>query len=506
MQTMTRREMIAFGGLAAITGVAPLRAALAQGRDTVTIAFPADVPTWDPNARTSPVGHAVYKCVFDQPLEQAPDLARQPGVITRWSWSSPTTLDLEFRPDVVFHDGTPFTSADFRWTFHERPKGPVRLDTTGLWRRLQEIDTPSPTRATMRFTEPFPSAVSWLHFLASFIVPKAYMERVGLEAFIRQPIGSGPYKLVEYQQGSRIVLEAHDRYWGGTPAFRRVVFEIARDFSARSAAIEARRVDAAVELPVREATRLGQVAGLSSRIEGFTDIFLLQISNTGPFQDERVRLAAHHAIDKAALSRALFNGLAKPIAVPAAHGTPGYPDGFDFAHNPQRAGELLRAAGFSPQNPARIKFFTTNGSFVGDFDISRAIDQMWRRVGIQAELETIEVTRYQEALRANALPEATIYRWGNSTGDPEMYTGYLLNPSLPFAAWRSADMGERIGRLFVETDEAKRFEGYRDLNRYAIEKGYSIPLLQGVVAVAHQAGVPYRHYANGWILPATWRA
>ena len=91
-----------------------------------------------------------------------------------------------------------------------------------------------------------PSAVAWMYFLTSYVVPKAYIEKVGLDDFQKKPIGSGPYKLVEYQQGARIVLEAHDAYWGGKPAIPRVTIELVRDPTARVAAIESKRVDMAV--------------------------------------------------------------------------------------------------------------------------------------------------------------------------------------------------------------------------------------------------------------------
>lgn len=501
---VTRRMMarlLAGGGMASLL---PGKG-FAQSADSLSIAYPGDVPVWDPNLRTHVVGHSIFKCVFDQPLTYSPDLKLSPALVTAWQTSADgLMLDLSLRDDVAFHNGDRLTAEDLRFTFFERPRA-EKLDLSGIWRRVSDIEVVSPTHAVMHFSAPMPSAIPWLAFLASFVVPRKYMTAVGHDKFIAKPIGSGPYKLASYQQNARIVLDAFDDHWGGKPAYRQVTFEILGDVSSRIAAIESRRVGLAAEIPVREATRLSQDAQLRASVEPFTDIYLFQIANTGAFTDKRVRLAAHHAIDKEAISRALFGAKARPISVPAAHGTPGYPADFVFPYDPAKAAALMKEAGFSPDKPAEITLYTTNGTFPGDFDISRVIAQMWARVGLRAKVETIEFVQYQERLRAGTLPEATIYRWGNMTGDPELYSGYLLNPKFPFAAWKSPDISERLDPLFIETDEAKRVAGYRAFNQWATENGYTIPLLQGVASTVYRRIVSFVPYANGWTVPNAYK-
>lgn len=136
--------------------------------------------------------------------------------------------------------------------------------------------------------------------------------------------------------------------------------------------------------------------------------------------------------------------------------------------------------------------------------MARAIVQMWRRVGINAELEPIELSSYQERLRANTLPEATLFSWANATGDPEMYAGYLLDPKSIFSAFKHDDLGAKIQPLLVETNEEKRFAGYREAGRFAAEKGYTIPLMQTVKTIANRSDVQISKYDNGWVLPQTY--
>lgn len=511
---INRRDFLALSGSAAVlAGLGASAEALAQAAQSgqLTLSYPADVPTWDPNARSLAPVQSLYKMVFDQPLTQATDMSPQPAVVTGWRYldDAGLVLELDFRDDVLFHDGSTLTSEDFRYTFLERPRAPVpegqrRLDTSFLWRRVAEIETPTPTRAVVRFSEPMPSAIAWMYFLCSYIVPKAYVERVGLEEFQRAPIGSGPYRIVEYIQGSRIAFEAFADYWGGKPAIERVTVDIVRDPTARVASVESRRAHVAVEVPIREAVRLGTVPGLVSGIYPTADIMLLQITSSGGFARDEVRLAAHHAIDKEAISRAFFQGNAVPIDVPAARGTAGYPEDFSFPFSEEKATALLAQAGHGPGNPVAITFFTTNGVFPNDFDMARAIVAMWKKVGIEATLEVIELTTYQERLRAGTLPEATMYQWGNAAGDPEMYGGYLLDPNSIFSAFKAEDLRETFAALLREPDEAKRFAGYRDAHRTAVEKGYSIPLVQSTKTVVHQSTVDFVMYDNGWILPQAW--
>jgi peptide/nickel transport system substrate-binding protein len=501
MDGIGRRDLLRLLGLGA-AGAALPECAFAQDKDSVTIAWPSDVPGWDPNLRFVPDAQSLLKLVFDQPLDQDAKLALVPALVTKWQLSDDgLSMPVELRDDVVFHDGSKMTADDFRYTFFERIKAPAKIDTQNSWRHIQDIEVVSPTKAVMKFASPAPTAPQWLAFLGSYVVPKAYMERVGADAFREKPVGTGPYKLVEWALNSRIVLERNEQYWGQKPPIRRVTIDIIRDPSARVAAVQSGQVDLVTGVPVREVERLRRDPNLVGEINPITRVILLQVRNDLGFADPNVRLAAHHAIDKAALSKAFYAGAARPLSQVTIPGAPGYQDDLVFEFSPAKATELLAKSGFSASNPAKIRFAATNGQFPSDYDIARAIVQMWKKVGIEAELESIELTTYQERLRGGKLPEATMYQWGNAAGDPEMYAGYLLDPKSIFSAFKSDDLGERIAPLLVEPDQDKRLAGYRDLNRFAVERGYSIPLLQGVKTVVYASRVGFVPYQSGYVLP-----
>ena len=504
--TIGRRSFLqsVAGGIggAALLGDTP--AAFAQTADAVAIGWPSDVPSWDPNQRFVPDAQSIYKLVFDQPLDQNTKLELIPHLITKWELAPDgLSMPVELRDDVVFHNGDKMSAEDFRYTFLERIKLGHKLDIANSWRHVADIEVQSPTKALMKFSSPAPTAPQWMAFLGSYIVPKGYVEKIGVDAFREKPIGTGPYRLVEYQLNSRIVLERNDQYWGPKPTMRRVTFEIIRDPSARVAAIQSGQVDLVVNVPVREVERLRREPTLSGEINPITRVILLQVRNDLGFADENVRLAAHHAIDKAALSKAFYGGAAIPLSMVGTPGTPAYMPEMTFAFDPAKATEYLAKSGFSPDKPAKIKFAATNGQFPSDFDIARAIAQMWKKVGIEAEVETIEYAKYFELNRGAKLPEATLYSFDNATGDPEIFAGYLLNPKMPFSAWKGMGIGEKVIALFGEPNYDKRIEGYRQLNRDAVAEGATIPLLQSVQTLVRKKTLNYDKFGNGWVLAST---
>ena len=502
MARLTRRSMLgatAIGGV----GAGPLLGAieaLAAATDSVTIGWPQDVPSWDPNQRFVPDAQPIFKMVFDQPLDQDPKLKLIPNVLKSWELSADgKSLPVEMRDDVVFQDGSRMTTGDFRYTFLERVKSGHKIDIAQSWRKVTDIEVLSPTKAVMHFDSPSPTAPVWLAFLGSYVVPKAYMEKAGVDGFRDKPIGSGPYRIAEYQLNSRIVLERNDSYWGPKPKMRRVTFEIIKDPSARVAALQSGEVDLTVAVPVREVQRLKHEPSFAGELNPITRIILLQVRNDLGFADQNVRLAAHHAIDKEALSKAFYGGAAVPLSVPATPGTPAYLADYRFAYDPALSKQLLAKSGYSLEKPAKFNFASTNGNFPSDYDIARALVQMWKKVGLEVELQVIEYAKYFELNRGNKLPEATLYSFDNATGDPEIFGGYLLNPKLPFSPWKGMEIGQRAIDLFNVANYQERVAGYKALNRDAVEAGACMPLLQSVQTLVRRKSLAYTKYGNGWV-------
>ncbi len=508
---LSRRHLLHIMGLGAGAAALNLSAAglaFAQDKDSVTIAWPSDVPSWDPDQRTQPDAQPIYKLLFEQPVMQDPDLNFVPGLFTEWALADDgLSLSFKLREGVTFHDGSPLTARDIRYTWFERIQeslnGGEKLDAANTWKHVTDIVLDGDFAGTFQFAQAMPTAVQWLAFMANFVVPKDYIEANGLAAFREKPVGTGPYKLVEYQINSRMVFERNEDYWGEKPAIRTVVVNVIKDPSARAAALQSGQADLTINIPVREAQRLGQTPGLAAELNPVQRVILLQVKHDTATADQNLRLAIHHAIDKAALSKAFYGDAAVPLSLPVTPGTPGDVPDFSFAYDPELAQEYLAKSGFGPDNPAKVRFASTNGHFPSDYDIARALVGMWKKVGIEAELEVIEYAKYFELNRGNQLPDLTLYSWENATADPEIYTGYMLNPDMPFAAWRGEEPGTRIRELFQTANYDERIQGYRDLNVQAVEMGASIPLLQSVQTLVRKADLSYEKFKNGWLLGQT---
>lgn len=507
LQDPLRRQLL-LGAMAAGAGsLLPWQVAGAQTVDkaTLSIAYPVDVPTWDPNALSIPTIQNLYQSVFDSPLRYSPQLKLEARQLKEWKWldSKATRLEVTLRDDILFHDGTRLTMDDFRYSLAERAKADKKLLVGGMLNTVSDIEVSSPTKGVIVFNRSTPAAPIYLAFLAAYVVPKAYMEKVGPEAFNAKPIGAGPYRMVDHQRGSRIVLEAFDKYWGGAPPIKQVVFQIVPEGSARVALAESGRVGMATQLPMREVQRLASKTGIVTKVYPVSEVYMIRVpSYVKPMDDDHVRAAMHLSIDKAALSKAFYGGVAKPLSVMTPEGTPSYVPDFHYPYDKNKAIAELKAAGYSTANPVAFTLLSTNGVFPNDYDLARAIAGMWKAVGINATIEETTPAKLVEAAQNGKLTGPLLYSWVNSTGDPENYAGRIFDPRLRFSTWKDMALAPRIDALMTEVDEAKRMAGYKALNVESSERSWAIPLLQAVATVAYSSTLQPTLFDNGYILPA----
>ncbi len=501
---INRRSLIA-SGAAALAAPAVLRSAAAQAKP-LTIAFPSDLSSWDAmNAGTS-VTQSLYKCVFDTCLDIDTNARLIPSLGSfQWTDNNNQVLELTLRDDAKFHNGDPVTAEDVHFSFFTRLKADDTLAVAGNFGKIVEaIETPAKNKVIFKFASKYVTAPQRLASVG-YVMPRAYYEKVGgLDGFLKAPVGAGPYKLVDYQRDSRIVLEAFDGYWRGAPKIRNVTIQIVKDPTTRIAAIQSGQVDFAHNLPVREVARLGAMANLTGNLHSISNVVMIHMVNKGPFQDPNLRLAMHHAINKEALSKAFFNGQAEPLYMWGGKGSASNDPNFVFPFDPNLAKSLLAKSGYSTSNPAKIEFTTFNGTFPNDFDIARTLVQMWKQVGIEANLSVMEFTKYGELSRNDKLEAPILYNWFNPTDDPESYSGSILDPKKRFSVWKSDDISEKLDPLLAETVYEKRVAGYREFDKWAVQKGYAFPVLQGVATVVYSKRVGYVPYRTGLVAPWTW--
>jgi peptide/nickel transport system substrate-binding protein len=511
----SRRSFVLNGAVAALAAsMWPMRDLLAQGTsgsDSLTITYSSDVPSWDPTALTVPIAQSLYAAVFDSPLRYSRDLKLEPMQITAWKWLDETKqrLAITLHDGIKFHDGSPLTMNDVKWSLLERPAKDKKLAVGGMFPTLKDVEISSPTQGVLVYRQPTPTAPIFLGFLAAFIMPRDYIQKVGMDDFLQKPVGAGPYRVVQYQRGSRLVLEAFDGYWGAKPKIKNVVFLFTPEASSRVALVESHRADLGADLPIRETERLGKVAGLTTDIYPISTMYMIKVpSYVKPFDNNNVRKALHLAIDKNSLSKALYAGKAPVLSIVATTHSPAYIPGYVFPYNPKEATELLKKEGYSASHPLKIRLLTTNGAFPNDFDMARVLVSMWKKVGVETDVEVTTTAKSIELSHNQKITGLVLYNWANATGDPDNGVGRILDPRLRFAMWRDMALAGRIDKLFTEVDEAKRIAGYQSLLQDSSENSWVIPLLQGVATIGYNSKLDVPLQGNGYISPRlySWKA
>ena len=499
----TRRQTLALGAGGLIAGLIGPQGRAHAASDTLTIAYNVNLPSFDPTVGPSAVNptiQAIYRSVFDQFIGQKPNLAFEPGLLTAWGWNDDKSkIWMDVRPGVTWHDGTPFTPEDIVWSLQRAGKKETGNPIQFVWAGIDNFKVDG-NRITADMKQFDPTIFKWMAFLTGYVLPKAYYEKVGADGFEKKPIGTGPYMVDSYQGNAFLRLKANPKYWGGKPAFDTVVFKFVTDATSRVAEIESGSSDLTLEIPYEEYDRLKAKKGLAGVATPISDIALIFINSDGKL-DKNVRLAANHAIDKQAIVQRLLRGYGVPIDTLEAPEYEAYDPTIKIGFDPDKAAKLMTEAGYSPQKPFKTTIQTTRGFKPKDYEMIQAIVGMWRKVGIEADIEVYEIAKHFELRTTHKLAPLAFYNWGNAIGDPSTSTGHAMFGPSPHSSWKSADVDAMIGPLWGEKDEAKRVAGYKAVDRYIAENGDVIPLLQYVQPIVYKDDLKVTPNVSGAMQP-----
>ena len=502
---LTRRDLMKRGaaGAALVTASGLPFRAFAQG-DELTIAYNVNLPSFDPTVGPSAVNptiQGIYQSVFDQYIAQEPDLSLVPGLLTEWGWNDDRSkIMMTVREGATWHDGSPVTPEDVAWSLERAGNPDTGNPIQFVWGKIGNfaIDGNVVTADVKEFE---PTLFKWMGFLTGYVLPKAYYEEVGAEGFEEAPIGSGPYKVAQFERNAFIRLEAHEGYWGGAPAYKSVVIKFVPDATSRVAEVESGQSQVAFDIPYEEFDRLTEKSGLKGVSTPVSDIAMIFLNDVEPMTDKNVRLAAAYSIDKQLLIDRLLNGYGVKIDTLQTPEYDAYDSSISVPYDPEQAKELLAASGYSTDNPVRFTIQTTRGFKPKDYEMIQAIVGMWRNVGIEAEIEVYEIAKHYELRAADTLAPAAFYNWGNSIGDPSTSTGFAMFGPSPHSVWDGEDLIGMIGPLWGEPDEAKRIEGYKAVDKYIAAEGLVIPLLQYVQPIVYADSVAVTPHVSGAVQP-----
>ena len=498
---LNRRSLLKLSAASvALTTVA--RPLFAQAIEELVIAYNVNLPSWDPTVGPSAVNPTIqglYQSVFDQFILQQPDLKPAPGLLTAWGWNEDRSkITLTVREGVTWHDGSPFTAEDVAWSLARAANPDTGNPINFVWGTLGNftVDGNTVTADVKQFD---PTIFKWMYFLTGYVLPKVYYEKVGADGFEAAPIGTGPYMVEKYERDAFVRLKANANYWGGKPAFDTVTIKFVTDAAARVAEIESGSSHVTLEMPYEEYDRLK--GGMNAYATPVSDIGMIFLNDIEVMTDPNVRHACVAAIDKQAIIDRLLSGYGVAIDTLQTPDYDAYDASITTSYDPNAAVAALAASGYSVDNPVKFKIQTTKGFKPKDYEMIQAIVGLWRKVGIEAEIEVYEIAKHYELRAADQLAPAAFYNWGNSVGDPTTSTGFAMFGPSPHSVWDGQDLIDMIGPLWGEADEAKRIAGWKAVDRYIAENALVIPLLQYVQPVLAAKGVVVTPHHSGALLP-----
>jgi len=329
-----------------------------------------------------------------------------PGLATAWTLENDTTWDITLRPDVTFSDGGAFTAEDVAFSLNRVSAVPTTVANFSEYvKGIASIEVTGPRHLRLTTHGPFPLLPEYMASVG--IVSRAQGENAGTADFNSGPaaIGTGPYRLISWARGDRLVMQRNEHYWGSKPAWDTVTFRYVKNASTRLATLLAGDADLIDTVSVQDIDRLRAdkrfvvVSGLSADIVGFVFDKREQPSpkitgNDGqplpanPFHDIRVREAVDLAVDRDAIRDRVMNGQAAPDNQLMRPGQYGYdPNLPPVRYDPNEAKRLLTEAGYP--TGFHLMVDCQNDRFVNDATICQTIAQMLTHVGIATTPEVM---------------------------------------------------------------------------------------------------------------------
>ena len=480
--------------------------ALGASGAELRIGLAADVTSVDPHHINIGSNNSVLWHLYDALTHVNADARIVPGLALSWRALDGNTWEFKLRPNVRFHDGSPFGADDVIASINRaRTMEKSGGQFAGFTRAITAMQAVGPL--TIRFKTAAPYALLPSDLNSIFIIAKK-SEAATTEEFNagKAEAGTGPFRLAAFKRGDRVELARNDAYWDGAPAWDKVSLRILPGDGTRIAALLAGDVDMIENIPTTDAAKLktNPKFRLVQKVSWRTIVFHLDQWRdqppgvTGkdgkplaknPFRDVRVRQAISKAINRAAIVDRVMEGMAVPASNVVAPPVFGYaaalkPDALDI----EGAKKLLSEAGY-PDGFA-MTVATPNNRYVNDEEVAQAVAQMLARVGIAAKVEAMPVSVYLGRARKGDFAFAML-GWGSYAGDLALRSLLATpDPAKGYGAWNWGHyslpaLDQLLDRGFASTDEKKR---------------ESLAIAAATLAMKNYAVIPIHHQLASWAM------
>ena len=471
-------------GLAVLPMTGPTAAQQAVRGGTLTFATGADPDSLDPQNTQSNPGEQVNRMMHENLVRFSAKMQLEPALAESWIASKDgLAWTFKLRKGVKFHDGTPFDAKAVKY-FFDRVLGDEKPFKASLYTPVvqgAEVIDDSTVRVILK--QPFGAFLFIMAHSAGAIVSPAAHQKWGKDLALH-PVGTGPFKFVEWVKGDHVTMERHDGYWGGAPNLDRVVVKTVREDQARVLMLESGDADLIVNIPTEEIPRLRKDARFTIESSPTARALFIAINvKKKPFDDVRVRQALNYAVNRDAIVKELFQNNAQVVASHVSPLQNGYAQLAGYPYDPKKSKELLAQAG---QPALKVKLWSPKGRFVKDYELAQAVQQDLAAVGVEATLSTMEWGAYLAATKtpAEQTPrELFLLGWSPSTGEARWGTFPILHSSqlAPKGDNRgffvSRGLDEAIDKATLATTDQARLGALREAQQIAIKEAPYIFLI-----------------------------
>ena len=403
----------------------------------------------------------------------------------KWETINPTTWRFHLRKGVKFHNGKALDAEDVKYSFEQYadPKNRRSVFARGIAR----VEIRNPGTVDLITTEPVSALLFNLTRLQ--ILPRDTREKAGVPAFALQPVGTGPYRFVEWKRDQQLVLEANPTYWRGPVNPKRLVFRAIRDAGTRAAELRSGGVDIVAAPPVPQLEMLDSGDTQVVPVKGGRIIIYPFNVSAPPFDNRKVREAANLAVNKDAIVRNVLGNRGIVMAGPFTPAWLGYDASVKpFPYDPARAKQLLAEAGY-PQG-LDTTWSISSGVFLKDTEIGEAVAGQLRQVGIRVKLVPTERAKIQKDAQENTFEGLTSVAWGTQFEPDVMLNWVMMRDHMTVPRIKGLVLAGR-----AEVDLEKRRKIYQELYRTAHDEAMWLFVHAQDELWAKRRDVPWQPYS-----------
>ncbi len=378
------------------TAAAPSAATPVTG-GALTYAVGADADSLDPPNMAQMTSEVVGRLIYDGLVAFSPKIEIVPALATSWDISPDgLTYTFHLRPNVKFQDGTPCDAEAVKYCI-DRMTGDEQVVKASLHKRIvKSTKAVDATTFEIVLNSPNSTYLNNLAHPASMIYSPTAHKKWGKDLTLH-PVGTGPFKFVEWKKGDQIVVERWDESWRGKPYLDKVTFKLVPEESARALMLQSGEVQLIAFVPPELASRLQSDKNIA--IEQYQSARVLGLSlhnQWGPLKDKRVRQALNYAVDKDSIVKNIYQGYAKASGSPSGPLITGAAELEPYPYDPAKAKALLAEAG-SPDG-FEVTLLSPKGRFLKDAELVQEVQKQLGEVGIKVKLEIMEYAAFTAAM------------------------------------------------------------------------------------------------------------